>query len=105
LASEEASATSLIPVYPSKTFPNHYTQVTGLYPENHGLIENTFYRETTDSLYSISDRDAVEDPSYYGGLPLTAPFSGIHGWYLNNQSTEDIVVVLNVAGFYSELEQ
>lgn len=70
LASEGASATSLIPVYPSKTFPNHYTQVTGLYPENHGLIENTFYRETTDSLYSISDRDAVEDPSYYGGLPL-----------------------------------
>lgn len=36
---------------------------------------------------------------------LTAPFSGIHGWYLNNQSAEDIVVVLNVAGFYSELEQ
>ena len=36
---------------------------------------------------------------------LKAPFSGIHGWYLNNQSAEDIVVVLNVAGFYSELEQ
>jgi hypothetical protein len=35
---------------------------------------------------------------------LTAPFSGIHGWYLNNQSDEDIVVVLNVAGFYTEIE-
>ena len=36
---------------------------------------------------------------------LTAPFSGIHGWYLNNQGTEDIVVTLNVSGFYTELEQ
>jgi hypothetical protein len=31
---------------------------------------------------------------------LTAPFSGIHGWYLNNKSAEDIVVHLEVAGFY-----
>lgn len=36
---------------------------------------------------------------------LTAPFSGIHGWYLNNQSEEDIVVTLNVAGFYTKLDQ
>jgi hypothetical protein len=32
---------------------------------------------------------------------LTAPFSGIHGWYLNNKSAEDVVVHLEVAGFYS----
>ncbi|MAM70496.1 MAG: hypothetical protein CMP91_05055 [Gammaproteobacteria bacterium] len=36
---------------------------------------------------------------------LTAPFSGIHGWYLNNQSEEDIVVSLRVAGFYTLIEQ
>jgi len=36
---------------------------------------------------------------------LTAPFSGIHGWYLNNQTDEDIVVHLAVSGFYTELEQ
>lgn len=36
---------------------------------------------------------------------LKAPFSGIHGWYLNNRSDEDIVVTLNVSGFYTELEQ
>ena len=35
---------------------------------------------------------------------LTAPFSGIHGWYLNNTSEEDVVVVLNVAGFYTEVD-
>ncbi|PCJ42236.1 MAG: hypothetical protein COA71_06515 [SAR86 cluster bacterium] len=40
-----------------------------------------------------------------GSGTLTAPFSGIHGWYLNNHSAEDIVVVLKVTGFYSELAQ
>jgi hypothetical protein len=35
---------------------------------------------------------------------LTAPFSGIHGWYLNNESEEDIVVSLTVSGFYEELD-
>lgn len=31
---------------------------------------------------------------------ITAPFPGIHGWYLENNSDADIVVVLDVAGFY-----
>ena len=35
---------------------------------------------------------------------LVAPFDGIHGWYLNNQSDEDISVRLNVAGFYEVLD-
>lgn len=34
---------------------------------------------------------------------LKAPFSGIHGWYLNNTSNQDIQVVLTVAGFYNEV--
>lgn len=33
---------------------------------------------------------------------LRAPFTGVHGWYLNNESTEDIVVRLEVAGFFSD---
>lgn len=35
---------------------------------------------------------------------LISPFNGIHGWYFNNQSDEDIVVHMNVSGFYTELE-
>ena len=31
------------PVMPSKTWPNHWSIVTGLYPENHGIIANTMY--------------------------------------------------------------
>ena len=33
----------MIPSYPSLTFPNHYTLVTGLYPEHHGIVANNFY--------------------------------------------------------------
>ena len=36
-------AESLIPSFPTKTFPNHYTIATGLYPEKHGLFGNIFY--------------------------------------------------------------
>jgi predicted AlkP superfamily pyrophosphatase or phosphodiesterase len=35
-------AESLQPSFPTKTFPNHYTIVTGLYPDNHGIVNNTF---------------------------------------------------------------
>jgi len=37
------AAEGLIPSFPSKTFPNHYSIITGLYPGNHGLVANTFY--------------------------------------------------------------
>jgi predicted AlkP superfamily pyrophosphatase or phosphodiesterase len=65
-----AAAESMSPSFPSKTFPNHYTLVTGLYPGHHGLVDNTFYDPTRDTNYSIRDRAKVEDPYYYGGLPI-----------------------------------
>lgn len=65
-----AAATRMFPSYPSKTFPNHYTLVTGLYPAHHGLVDNTFYDVNRDTFYSISQRAKVEDPYYYGGLPI-----------------------------------
>ncbi|WP_434035910.1 alkaline phosphatase family protein [Formosa sp. 4Alg 33] len=63
-------AESLIPSYPSKTFPNHYTIVTGMYPENHGLIGNAFYSYKKDVTYAIRNRDMVEDGTFYGGTPI-----------------------------------
>ena len=65
-----AAATKMLPSFPSKTFPNHYTLVTGLYPVHHGLVDNTFYDPGRDTFYSIRQRDKVEDPYYYGGLPI-----------------------------------
>lgn len=60
----------MMPSFPSLTFPNHFTIVTGLYPEHHGLVANTFYDETKRARYSISDSKAVRDGSWYTGVPL-----------------------------------
>jgi len=63
-------AEALIPSYPSKTFPNHYTIVTGLYPDNHGLVSNVFYSKTRGQMYNYSNRSTLEDGSWYGGTPI-----------------------------------
>lgn len=60
----------MIPVFPSKTFPNHYSIATGLYPEHTGLVGNTMYDPQFEQWYRLSDRDAVEDPRWYGGEPI-----------------------------------
>jgi predicted AlkP superfamily pyrophosphatase or phosphodiesterase len=67
---EGASAEGLIPAFPSKTFPNHYTIVTGLYPGHHGLVDNSFYDPKKNKPYTMRLREAVLDPDYYGGTPL-----------------------------------
>jgi len=60
----------MLPSYPSLTFPNHFTIVTGLYPEHHGLVANSFYDEAKQARYAISDPAAVTDGSWYSGRPL-----------------------------------
>jgi len=56
--------------FPSLTFPNHYTIVTGLYPAHHGLVDNSFYDPSRHEYYSLGKKSAVEDSSWYGGTPL-----------------------------------
>lgn len=58
------------PVYPSKTFPNHYSIVTGLYPARHGIVSNSMYDPELDDTFSISDREAVENPVWWEGEPI-----------------------------------
>ena len=60
-------AISLRPVFPSKTFPNHVSIVTGLYPEHHGIIHNHFKNPATDEEYSLGNRSAVKNPKWYNG--------------------------------------
>jgi len=60
----------MIPAYPSITFPNHYTIVTGLYPEHHGIVANSFYDPARKQVYSYRDEQTVTDGTWYGGTPL-----------------------------------
>lgn len=65
-----ARAESLVPSFPSKTFPNHYTIATGMYPDNHGLLGNSYYNYEKKDTYSLRDRSIVQDGSWYGGTPI-----------------------------------
>ena len=67
---EGVEAESMIPCFPSKTFPNHYSVATGMYPNNHGLLNNSFYNKKKNQVYKTSNRDIVEDGSWYGGTPI-----------------------------------
>lgn len=67
------------PSNPTKTFPNHYTLATGLYPDHHGLIGNAFYAPDLKKEYKLSDRKSVENGDFYGGEPIwnTAQKAGL----------------------------
>nr|WP_199045871.1 ectonucleotide pyrophosphatase/phosphodiesterase [Dyella sp. ASV24] len=58
------------PSFPSLTFPNHYTLVTGLRPDHHGIVNNTM----TDPVlgkFSLSNREAVSNGRWWNeGTPL-----------------------------------
>ncbi len=79
LASNGVKAEGLIPCFPTKTFPNHYSMITGLHPDHHGIVQNSFYDAEMNRFYSIGNREAVEDGSFYGGEPIwvTAENQGV----------------------------
>ena len=64
------AAESLISTFPSKTFANHYSIITGLQAGHNGLVDNLFYDDSLATLYTTANRQMVEDPVFYGGLPL-----------------------------------
>ncbi|NLR81706.1 ectonucleotide pyrophosphatase/phosphodiesterase [Chitinophaga eiseniae] len=70
LSGNGVRATAMQPSFPSLTFPNHYSLVTGLYPAHHGLVDNLFYDRKRDAIYKVGNRDAVEDGTWYNGIPL-----------------------------------
>jgi predicted AlkP superfamily pyrophosphatase or phosphodiesterase len=70
LSDNGVRATAMQPSYPSLTFPNHYSLITGLYPAHHGIVDNTFYDRTRKQEYKVANKKVVEDGSWYGGTPL-----------------------------------
>ena len=67
------------PSFPSKTFPNHYTLATGLTPDHHGVIANTFWERERGVEFSLGNKETRADGRYYGGDPvwLTAKHQGV----------------------------
>ena len=83
---EGVSPLYMRPSFPSVTFPNHYTLVTGLYPESHGIVGNTFWDPALKADFHYTDPARSLDPKWWGGEPLwvTAERQGaraaIHMW-------------------------
>lgn len=69
----------MLPSYPASTFPNHYTLATGLVPDHHGIINNTFWDVKNRRQYSMGDSATRNNPEYYFGEPIwiTAQKQGI----------------------------
>ncbi|MEQ8204724.1 MAG: ectonucleotide pyrophosphatase/phosphodiesterase, partial [Woeseia sp.] len=63
-------AESVQPAWPSLTFPNHYSIVTGLYPADHGIVANEFPDDLRESWYRYKDSATVQDGRWYAGVPL-----------------------------------
>ena len=82
---EGVSPSYMLPSFPSVTFPNHYTLVTGLYPESHGVVGNTFWDVEMQEEFYYTNPLAMQ-PKWWGGEPLwvTAENQGIrtaiHMW-------------------------
>jgi predicted AlkP superfamily pyrophosphatase or phosphodiesterase len=70
LAARGIAARALIPPFPSKTFPSHYTIATGLYPGHHGILSNTFFDPALGKWFRLKDTAAVRDGRWYGGTPI-----------------------------------
>lgn len=70
LAARGARAEGLVTVFPSLTFPGHYSIATGLYPEAHGIVANRFYDPQRDDEFDFRDDDDPGDGSWWGGEPI-----------------------------------
>lgn len=94
LAADGVKAHHMNSSFPTNTFPNHYTLATGLYPDNHGIINNSFYATDLDKPYGLTtievnnqklgrqyriDRSSVQTADFYGGEPMwvTAEKNGL----------------------------
>lgn len=86
LVKEGVSPLYMLPSFPSVTFPNHYTIATGLYPESHGVVGNTFWDPTLQEEFYYTDPKRSMDPKWWNGEPfwVTAQKQGlktaIHMW-------------------------
>lgn len=70
LMDEGSMARALIPVFPSNTFPNHYSVVTGLYPAKHGIIDNAFFDPHLGAAFRFNQPGTARDARWWGGEPI-----------------------------------
>lgn len=76
IATQGVRVQALVPVMPTKTFPNFYAIATGLYPENNGVLDNATYDPSLATTFRMSTQD---DDRWFEGEPIwiTAEKQGV----------------------------
>jgi len=80
LAQQGASSKGMMSVFPSYTFPNHYSIVTGLYPDHHGIVNNSMKDPQIPEPFRLSSKSAVANSAWWeDGTPVwvTAQKNGL----------------------------
>lgn len=80
LAADGVRAEAMQPSFPTLTFPNHYTLVTGLYPDHHGIVHNTM-RDPALGRFALKNRTAVGDGRWWDEAEpiwVSAERQGLH---------------------------
>lgn len=70
LAADGVHAKAMRSAFPTLTFPNHYTLVTGLYPDHHGIVNNRIVDPLSGKRFVYSDKTLTADPAWWGGTPI-----------------------------------
>jgi predicted AlkP superfamily pyrophosphatase or phosphodiesterase len=70
LARDGVRARWMVPVFPTKTFPNHFSIVTGRWPAAHGIVGNEFVAPELSARFAMSHRPAVRDPRFWLAEPV-----------------------------------
>lgn len=68
ISEQGVRATKMRPVYPTKTFPNHLSIITGLLPVNHGIVDNRFCDTERNECYKMGK--GKDDSTWLNGIPL-----------------------------------
>ncbi|OAQ24379.1 Phosphodiest-domain-containing protein [Linnemannia elongata AG-77] len=70
VANNGLTAEYMQPSFPTLTFPNHYSMITGLYPSSHGIVANMFYDPKFNQDFNYKIPDKSWDPKWWGGQPI-----------------------------------
>ena len=91
LMSSGISASRLNPVFPSSTFPNHFSLVTGLYPPSHGIVANRMYNASSDEYFDV--RSTAIESHWWLGEPVwcTAKKWGVSTAVLNWPGSSTVI--------------
>src|SRR6478672_5951965 len=70
LADQCVRGEGMTPSYPALTFPNHYTLVTGLRPDRHGVVHNTMHDAVLGDFKASNESNAGDARWWNGAEPI-----------------------------------